>query len=221
MYDPPSIAEQFNGLFSSNFVESASGTHVFSDIFQVTETLNDFVFTPLTVFNIINNLPNSAVFHPDGLCYLHLKKDGIFLASKLADLFNLSMSNSRIPSSWRKIVITPVYKSGPRENFANYRPVSVRPTSVVCRVMERITCIVSVIFDFIDRNNIINPSLHDFLPCRSVETASLAFYNFPLKNLGLRHNVEVLLLDFAKAFEKVHMIPCYKSCLLVASVTHF
>ena len=127
----------------------------------------------------------------------------MFLASKLADLSNLSMSHSRIPSSWRKIVITPVYKSGPRENFANYRPVSVRPTSVVCRVMERITCIVSVIFDFIDRNNIINPSLHDFLPCRSVETASLAFYNFPLKNLGLRHNVEVLLLDFAKAFEKV------------------
>ncbi len=153
----------------------------------------------LHLTSVINKLPSSTGLDPDGLTYLHLKKGGIFLASKLADLYNLSLTQSRIPSSWKNIVITPVHKDGSRESFVNYRPIAV--TSVVCRVMERV--MVSVINNFIAEHNIIFPSQHGFLRKRSVETAGIEFYNFLLKNLDVGNYVDVLLFDFAKAFEKV------------------
>ena len=201
VYDPFLMAESFNDAFSSNFVDSSNESCVSTMLTRVYNlgTLSGFTFTLPMVLNVIKKLPSSTGLDPDGLCYLHLKKGGMFLASKLTDLFNLSLLSSRIPFSWRNIVITPVHKNGSRESFSNYRPIAV--TSVVCRVMERI--MVSVMLDYISTSNVISPSQHGFLPKRSVETAGLVFYSFLLKNLDLGKNVDVLLLDFAKAFEKV------------------
>ena len=78
-------------------------------------------------------------------------------------------------------------------------------TSVACRVIERI--IVNHMFDFlISTGKIItgnNSSQHGFVPKRSVETACLDFLHFVLLNLDRGKDVDVILLDFSKAFEKV------------------
>ena len=61
----------------------------------------------------------------------------------------------------------------------------------------------SVMFNFIVSNKVILPSQHGFLPKRSVETADIVFYNLLMKKHDIGNCVDVLLLNFAKAFGKV------------------
>ncbi|MEL7308327.1 MAG: reverse transcriptase domain-containing protein, partial [Pseudomonadota bacterium] len=193
------IAENFSELFCSNFTSSPVDISASSASYPCTITLSGFVFTTKMVYDVIKNLPASTTVDPDGLTYLHLKKGGVFLASKLCDIFNLSLSTACMPESWRNVIITPVHKKGSKSTFSNYRPVAV--TSVACRVMERI--IVSHMSDFLMSSGRIHFSQHGFLPKRSVETAGVVFANFLLKNLDQAKDVDVVMLDFSKAFEKV------------------
>ena len=122
------------------------------------------------------------------------QKGGIFLASKLAVLFNLSLSSARIPNSWRNIVITPVYKSGSRESFLNYRPIACR---VMVRVMMCVVCLnslLAIIFFFI--------SAWFLTSARSVEMAGIVFYNFLHKNLDLGNCVDACFYTLTKHSRK-------------------
>jgi len=51
-------------------------------------------------------------------------------------LYNSLMSIGKIPSSWKKAFVTPIYKKGLASSPANYRPIS--QTSICCKLMERV-----------------------------------------------------------------------------------
>ena len=54
----------------------------------------------------------------------------------LCKIFRLSLSQGKLPMSWKRANIAPVFKSGDKALFTNYRPIAL--TSVVCKVLERI-----------------------------------------------------------------------------------
>lgn len=49
------------------------------------------------------------------------------LITGLTYLVNLSILTNRFPESWKKAIITPVYKSGERDLAGNYRPIAILP----------------------------------------------------------------------------------------------
>ena len=67
----------------------------------------------------------------------HLLKDGSdALASPLSAIFNLTIQQNVIPAEWKKAKVTPLHKSGTKDDPRNYRPISVLP--VVSKVLERL-----------------------------------------------------------------------------------
>ena len=66
-----------------------------------------------------------------------LFKDGSdALASPLSVIFNLTIQENVIPAEWKKAKVTPLHKSGTKDDPRNYRPISVLP--VVYKVLERL-----------------------------------------------------------------------------------
>ena len=64
----------------------------------------------------------------DGISNRILKIAAPFIPKKLTDIFNLSIGSGIFPSEWKIAKVTPIFKSGERNEPNNYRPISVLPT---------------------------------------------------------------------------------------------
>ena len=92
----------------------------------------------------------------------------------------------------------------------NYRPVSL--TSTICKVAEHIIC--SHVRDLLDEHQILSDANHGFRQGHSCETQLLLTTLDLLKHHDRRHQVDVGILDFSKAFDTVpHRRLISKLCL--------
>ena len=81
----------------------------------------------------------------------------------------------------------------------NYRPVSL--TSVICKLLERL--IKDHMVDFLVKHKLLNSSQHGFLKARSCLTNMLCFLEEITKWIDVGSPVDIIYLDFQKAFDKV------------------
>ena len=86
-----------------------------------------------------------------------------------------------------------------KKQVLNYRPVSL--TSVICKLLE--TIIRDHMIDFLVKHKLINSSQHGFLKARSCLTNLLCFLEEITKWVDEGSPVDVIYLDFQKAFDKV------------------
>ena len=100
---------------------------------------------------------------------------------------------------WKEANIIPLFKKGSRNKSVNYRPVSL--TSVICKLLE--TIIRYHMMDFLVKHKLINTSQHGFLKARSCLTNLLCFFEEITKWVDDGSPVDVIYLDFQKAFDKV------------------
>jgi len=117
----------------------------------------------------------------------------------LAQIFNKSMQTGDVPQEWRDALIVPVFKKGNRSDPCNYRPVSL--TSVVCKIMERI--VKDNVVEHLNEYKVIKGSQHGFTRGRSCLTNLLEFFEEVYEMIDEGKPVDVIYLDFAKAFDKV------------------
>ena len=99
----------------------------------------------------------------------------------------------------RKQTVFLYSKKVPRNKSVNYRPVSL--TSVICKLLE--TIIRDHMMDFLIKHKLINPSQHGFLKAKSCLTNLLCFLEEITKWVVDGSPVDVIYLDFQKAFHKV------------------
>ena len=90
-------------------------------------------------------------------------------------------------------------KKGERYNAANYRPVSL--TCICSKLLEHI--VTKHLVSHLEENNILYNLQHGFRSKRSTESQLLAFTQDILSNLKSGKQTHVIIMDFAKAFDKV------------------
>ena len=95
--------------------------------------------------------------------------------------------------------VVPVFKKGQSGDPCNYRPISL--TCIACKLME---CgVKDTMLTFLKNCGILNASQHGFMMSKSTTTQLLECnfdWNAAIKN---KHGVDVVYLDFAKAFDSV------------------
>ena len=143
--------------------------------------------------------------------FLHKKTSHVFGPMHLKELiqtnhlqlharvFNLSLKEGVVPFEWKEANIIPLFKKGSRNKSENYRPVSL--TSVICKLLERL--IKYHMVDFIVKHKLLNSSQHGFLKARSCLTNMLCFLEEITKWIDVGSPVDIIYLDFQKAFGKV------------------
>lgn len=203
-----------DGSFSKNDTDTAEvlneqyyNTFTKEDTSNIPNIQNKKYTSALTNFEISEEAVNKAlkqlkVDKSPGVDQLHpriLREMADSLSGPLTIIFKLTLEASELPTQWKDAVITPIFKKGDRRQAANYRPVSL--TSVACKIMERL--IVDQIIAHIKHNNLGCPEQHGFAGGRSTVTNLLEALNVWTEALMHGLPVDVIFLDYAKAFDTV------------------
>ena len=130
------------------------------------------------------------------------------LSEPLAIIYSKCLEEGVVPNDWKLAHITPIFKKGSKAAAGNYRPVSL--TCVLCKVMESI--IKDAVMEHLSSNNLIKSTQHGFMPRRSCLTNMLEYLEELTKLVDKGHSVDVVYLDFAKAFDKVPHLRLAQKC---------
>ena len=152
------------------------------------------------VLQRLRHLDDDSCPGPDRIYSTVLKKCASSLAEPLAMILKKSLATSTLPHTWKLASVSPIYKGkGKRSDPLNYRPISL--TSITCKSMERI--IAAALTKFFDEHNIISQYQFGFRPGRSTTEQLLLTYNDITSWFCDGECVDLILFDFAKAFDKV------------------
>ena len=121
------------------------------------------------------------------------------IAPILTIIFQKSINSGTPPSDWLKARIVPIHKRNDRTIASNYRLISL--TSIPCKILEHI--ISTSIHKHLESNNILTDRQHGFRYRRSCETSLLTTINDLTSTLEKTHQIDLILLDFSKAFDTV------------------
>ena len=117
----------------------------------------------------------------------------------MCHIFNRSIEEGIVPEDWKRANVCPIYKKGNRNLAENYRPVSL--TSQVCKVFE--TLMRDIIVKHLEEHQLLRDTQHGFRKGRSCLTNLLTFLDKVSGCVDEGESMDVIFLDFAKAFDKV------------------
>ena len=112
---------------------------------------------------------------------------------------NLSFKTGTVPDAMKIAKVIPLFKSGDKQLFTNYRPVALLPQ--FSKILEKLFC--KRLNSFIDKHNIISDSQYGFRPNRSTSTALLELVEeIVTANDRNKYTVGVFI-DLRKAFDTI------------------
>ena len=135
---------------------------------------------------------------PDGVHPRLLKELSNHLCKPLARLFSNSLAVGELPKEWKQGRISAIFK-GNRKNAGNYRPISL--TSIIYKCMEQ--CVKDHIVNHMNRNKLFSTQQFGFIKGRSTVLQLLNVIDSWTKALDRGESVDVVYLDFMKAFDTV------------------
>ena len=166
---------------------------------DTTLVLVDILFTLEDIISATNELSATSASGPDGFAALLLKKCASSLSDPLYQIYRKCMDCGVVPDSFKTSNITPIFKSGSKGAAVNYRPVAL--TSQLSKVVEKI--VRSKMLNFLDKTGWLNNSQHGFRKGRSCVSQLIAHFETVIDHLGKGSIVDVIYLDFCKAFDKL------------------
>jgi len=160
---------------------------------------SDLNFDETAVMEKLLKLNSDKSPGSDGIHPQLLKECATVLAEPLSLLFQRSFDTGTLPADWKTGNIVPIFKKGDRTDRANYRPVSL--TSVPCKILESI--IKDKLMRFLESNDLVCKEQHGFRSGRSCLTNLLETFENWTKALDEGYGLDVVYLDYRKAFDSV------------------
>ena len=195
--DNTGMANVLNSFFASVFtVEDPNIPEV---EVRSPEFLSSVEFPPSKVEEKLFHLKSASACGPDKIRSRVLKENSDVLCVPLAIIFTKSLKEGYVPEDWLMANVTSIFKSGSKLSPWNYRPVSL--TCIACKVMESIIRV--EIVAHLMKHNLIHFSQHGFMQSKSCQTNLIEYLDTLTKLVDEGHCVDIVYLDFAKAFDKV------------------
>ena len=130
------------------------------------------------------------------------------MAKPLSIIFNLSLKLKQVPSDWKHANVTPIFKKGDKFDPWNYRPISL--TSQDCKILNSI--LRDNIVNHLTSHSLLLQPQHGFTKGRPCLTDLLLFLEDVTKAIDEGKPMDVVYLNFSKAFDKVpHQMLLHKT----------
>jgi len=199
--DPGDIAEELNNYFSSVFTRENTlnlppcGGQPDEDRGR----LDDILITEELVMAKLKRLRADKATGADDISPRLLTEIKEDICHPLTIIFQKSLRSGEVPHDWKLANVSPIYKKDKHSEPSNYRPISL--TSQICKLFESL--IRDSIVDHLESNKLIGDSQHGFRRGRSCLTNLLTFLDTVTRLVDEGKNLDIIYLDFAKAFDKV------------------
>ena len=191
--------ETLNTFFSSVFVQNDSNFNPDLTEDNVQTNLCVMETCPEEVLKVLSSLNPEKSPGPDEVHPKVLSECKHELCNPLSIVFNQSLKEGAIPNDWKLAIVTPLFKKGSKKDPSNYRPISL--TSVICKVLE--TLIRNRIMEYLSENHLLADEQYGFRPGRSCAVQLLEILEEWTKLLDEGVPIDVIYLDFSKAFDSV------------------
>ena len=211
----PSVQEAFTSYFANIGKTTASSVRSSQSqpdykSYLGPPCLKSMVLYPASVVEvarIVNSLKGSSSSGPDCIPTMVVKFILPSIISPLTKLINLSFENGIFPSSLKRARVIVLYKGGPRNDPANYRPISL--LSVFSKIFEK--TMLSRLLAFLEAKRFFHDFQFGFRAKHSTEHACVTLLNFLHTALDSGLIPAAIFLDVRKAFDSLtHEILLYK-----------
>ena len=201
---PINISEAFNEYFTNIAPELANKlppkvtTH---DSYLSGNYPNSMAIPPVTThetIKIISSISNKSV-HINELPPNIIKENKETLSIPLTILFNQSINTGTFPEKFKIGKVIPIYKSGPKTDIANYRPISLLP--MFSKIFEAL--MKKYLMSFLDTTNILNNRQFGFRSNLSTFDAINTFTSDLYTALNNNKSILSVFIDFRKAFDTI------------------
>lgn len=189
------MSNEFATAFSAVFVSTVPAQPGPYQLFD--GQMEDLIISYDAVLSVLSSLSASSSPGPDGIHPALLKNCAQVVALPLSLLMRKSLETGVLPSNWKLSRVVPIFKSGPKYNALNYRPVSM--TSPDCKAMERL--IAKHIVDYLEQGNVLSNRQFGFRKGYSTEDQLLKAYSKIAEEVDKGRSVDTVYLDFSKAFD--------------------
>lgn len=198
--DPKEICNLFSTFFCSVYEPSTFNPDQWQPSNRYADNspcISDIYLSKESIRLALRSLDSSKGAGPDGIPPSFFIRTSDHLSTALHIIFNKCLKEGVFPKVWKQASITPVYKTGDKNNVENYRPISI--LSTLSRVFERL--VHGALYPHI--RHLILPEQHGFVKRRSTTTNLMTFVNYLFENMDRRVQVDAVYTDFQRAFDKV------------------
>ena len=200
--DEKKMAEAFGEFFKSVFTkEDTENIPEPEQVYRGTEEemLTDVNITEERVLKKLKQINPTKAPGNDNINAAILKESAEEIAKQVTNIFRKSLDETDLPEDWKSSNITPIFKKDSRKKVDNYRGVHL--TAQLCKTMESL--IKEDIVEHIMKNKLMKDTQHGFQSGKSCFTNLLLFLEEVTKNLDEGKPVDILYMDFKKAFDSV------------------
>lgn len=151
------------------------------------------------VINILNKLNNNSAPGPDGYTALFIKQIGDNVIPPIVHIINCSIVNGIVPDEFKMAKIVPIYKSGDKTDFLNYRPISL--VGIIAKILEKI--IKNQLLEYLESEKILFEGQYGFRRNLGTEDALIDLTNFLHSKRDNKKKILISFLDLEKAFDSI------------------
>lgn len=196
--DDAERADQFNLFFSSVYAKDDGAVPSVCE-FSARPPISHIEITEEGVLNLLLNINTKKSPGPDDIANEFLVRYAEWVSKFLTKIFNSSVLHASFPTAWKLARIVPVHKTGNTSDISNYRPISL--TSTCSKLLEHI--IYKHLSQYLEVHNLLSPVQHGFRKGLSTITQLVEMVHDTSQTINSRGQMDLVYLDFAKAFDKV------------------
>ena len=171
--------------------------------FDIPSKIKSFQYdyiTPEEILSEFAKLDTSKASGPENVPNKLYKIIAPILSPHLSKIFNQCYEVGIFPSILKSAKVIPVYKSGPKDQINNYRPISI--LSPIAKIFEKL--LYNRLEKFLFSNKVITNQQFGFRKNYSTEMAIIDLHNKLQKNVDEGDYTCCIFLDLSKAFDTVN-----------------
>lgn len=193
------VANEFNAYFARVFTVEDDFLPDPVVRYEGEDTLTEVHCTAHEIAAKLKVLKVDKAPGPDGYLPRVLKAVADEVSTHFELIFNKSLESGEAPRDLKEANVTAIHKTGSTDRVDCYRPISL--TSVPGKVLESV--IKERVVEHLEGHDLLRNSQHGFRSGRSCITNLLSFFHHMFACYDQSRAIDVVYLDFKKAFDKV------------------